>query len=61
MASTALAVVHDLDEYRRRRLEQAELAARKPQTAVAPMMWCFVWMPVPYAYAMGLPAGSSSC
>ncbi len=61
MASAALAVVHDLDEYRRRRQEQAELAARKPQTAVAPMMWCFVWMPVPYGYAMGLPVSPSPC
>jgi hypothetical protein len=61
MASTALAVVHDLDEYRRRRREQAELAARQPQHAVAPMMWCFVWMPVPYGYAMGGPLSTSYC
>jgi hypothetical protein len=59
MASAALAVVHDLDEYRRRRQEQAELAARPQQNAVAPMMWCFVWMPVPFGYAMGRPAGVS--
>lgn len=61
MPSTALAVVHDLDEYRRRRREQAELAARQPQPAVAPMMWCFVWMPVPYGYAMGRPLSMSYC
>jgi len=50
MASATLAVVHDLEAYRRRR-EEAKLAATQPRGAVMPVMWCYVWMPLPYAFA----------
>ena len=61
MAEAALAVVHDLNEYRRRREEKAQLSSAKPLNAVAPMMWCFVWMPVPYGYAMARPLSMNYC
>ena len=54
MASATLAVVHDLEAYRRRR-EEAKLAAAQPRTAVMPVMWCYVWMPLPYAFAFNRP------
>lgn len=46
--------VVDLDEYRRRRQARTSAATSSPSYGgLQPMAWCYVWMMVPYGYAVG--------
>jgi hypothetical protein len=51
-ASDSVAIV-DLDEYRRRRQARSAAAASSPTNGMQPVMWCFVWMMVPFGFPVG--------